>query len=171
MWRFCLADSMGSHRLSVILCSLFLLSMAPLMPVTADESDSWHNHVVISEILVSASSEEYDGVDWNGDGHGDLLLGSMGDTYRDDAGGGVWLFPGAESSTMSFGAPITLVQPSPKGAHEPTRPDAGLYIDLHDHEGDGDHGGGGGFGDHHDDPFADDGGSGRPWTGGGKRGQ
>jgi len=77
-------------------------------------------------------------VDWNGDGHGDLLLGSMGDTYRDDAGGGVWLFPGAESSTMSFGAPITLVQPSPKGAHEPTRPDAGLYIDLHDHEGDGD---------------------------------
>ena len=47
------------------------------MPVTADESDSWHNHVVISEILVSASSEDYDGVDWNGDGD----IGSFSDQY------------------------------------------------------------------------------------------
>jgi len=47
------------------------------MPVAADESDSWPNHVVISEILVSASSEDYDGVDWNGDGD----IGSFSDQY------------------------------------------------------------------------------------------
>ena len=47
------------------------------MPVTADESDSWHNHVVISEVLVSASSEDYDGVDWNGDGD----IGSSSDQF------------------------------------------------------------------------------------------
>ena len=68
---------MRSQRLPVLLCSLFLISMAPLMPVTADESDSWHNHVVISEVLVSASSEDYDGVDWNGDGD----IGSSSDQF------------------------------------------------------------------------------------------
>ena len=68
---------MGSRRISVLLCSLFLLSMAPLMPVTADDAPAWPNHVVISEILVSASSEDYDGVDWNGDGD----IGSFSDQY------------------------------------------------------------------------------------------
>ena len=68
MWRFALDDSMGSSRLSVLLCSLFLLSVVPLTPVTADESNSWHDPIVISEVLVSASSADYDGTDWNGDG-------------------------------------------------------------------------------------------------------
>ncbi len=68
---------MRSSRLPVLLCSLFLLSMAPLMPATADESASWHDHVVISEVLVSASSKDYNGTDWNGDGD----IGSYSDQY------------------------------------------------------------------------------------------
>ena len=60
---------MGSRRLPVLLCALFLLGMAPLMPVTADDSDSWHNHVVISEVLASPSDAEHNGTDWNGDGY------------------------------------------------------------------------------------------------------
>jgi len=39
------------------------------MPVTADESDSWHNHVVISEVLASPSDADHNGTDWNGDGY------------------------------------------------------------------------------------------------------
>ena len=67
---------MGSRRLPVLLCALFLASMAPLMPVTADDVPAWPNHVVISEILVSpnnlvsnaTSDNVYGAVDWNGDG-------------------------------------------------------------------------------------------------------
>ena len=68
---------MGSSRLSVLLCSLFLLSVVPLTHVTADESDSWHDHVVISEVLASASSASYNGTDWNGDGY----IGSSSDQF------------------------------------------------------------------------------------------
>ena len=57
---------MGSRRLPVLLCALFLLGMAPLMPASADEIDDWHDHVVISEVLASASSASYNGTDWNG---------------------------------------------------------------------------------------------------------
>ena len=67
---------MGARRLPILLCALFLLSMAPLMPATADEVDSWHDHVVISEILVSPNGMKnnetctncYNATDWNGDG-------------------------------------------------------------------------------------------------------
>jgi len=51
--------------------------MAPLMPAAADESDSWHDHVVISEVLASASSASYNGTDWNGDGY----IGSSSDQF------------------------------------------------------------------------------------------
>ena len=68
---------MGSQRLPILLCSLFLLSMAPLVQVSADENGSWHDHVVISEVLVSASSESYNGTDWNGDGY----IGSSSDQF------------------------------------------------------------------------------------------
>ena len=51
--------------------------MLPLAPVTADETDSWHDHVVISEVLVSASGKDYNGTDWNGDGD----IGSYSDQY------------------------------------------------------------------------------------------
>ena len=69
---------MGSSRLSIILCSLFLLSVVPFTHVTADESDSWnHDHVVISEVLVSPSSANYNGTDWNGDGY----IGSSSDQF------------------------------------------------------------------------------------------
>ena len=67
---------MGTRRLPVLLCSLFLLSMAPLMPVSADEAPAWPDHVVISEILVSPNGMKnnetctncYNATDWNGDG-------------------------------------------------------------------------------------------------------
>ena len=47
------------------------------MPATADETGSWHNHVVISEVLASASSASYNGTDWNGDGY----IGSSSDQF------------------------------------------------------------------------------------------
>jgi hypothetical protein len=78
-------------------------------------------------------------VDWNGDGLHDLAIGSMGDPYGDGPGGGVFVYPNTGTAKMpAFGAPITLLEPSKKGAHEPTRPDAGIYMDFGDHDGDGD---------------------------------
>ena len=67
---------MGTRRLPVLLCSLLLLSMAPLMPVSADDAPAWPDHVVISEILVSPNGMKnnetctncYNATDWNGDG-------------------------------------------------------------------------------------------------------
>lgn len=77
--------------------------------------------------------------DWTGDGKPDLACGSMGDSWQKGAGGGVYVYPGtSDSNALAFGAPITLVVPSRKGGSEPTRPDAGLYMDLADHDGDGD---------------------------------
>ncbi|DAC34662.1 MAG TPA: lamin tail domain-containing protein, partial [Candidatus Poseidoniales archaeon] len=49
-----------------------VLSTAPLV-ASADETPD----VRISEVLVSASSEDYDGVDWNGDGY----TGSTSDQF------------------------------------------------------------------------------------------
>lgn len=78
-------------------------------------------------------------VDWNGDGLQDLLLGSMGDAYNDGAGGGVYVHLNTGTAkTPKFGDPTTLIAASPKGAKEPTRPDAGLYMDIGDHDGDAD---------------------------------
>ena len=49
-----------------------VLSTAPLVASADDAPD-----VRISEVLVSASSEDYDGVDWNGDG----VIGSVSDQF------------------------------------------------------------------------------------------
>jgi len=78
-------------------------------------------------------------VDWNGDGRQDLACGGMGDAYGDGEGGGVVLFVNTGTGkAASFGAPITLLERSKKGASEPARPDSGLYMDFGDHDGDGD---------------------------------
>ncbi|MCR9245226.1 MAG: FG-GAP-like repeat-containing protein [bacterium] len=81
-------------------------------------------------------------LDWNGDGHSDLLIGSMGDTYGQGPGGAVLLFPGSprrgDNGDMAFDAPVTLIAAEGKSGQNPKRPDAGLYADAADHDGDGD---------------------------------
>ena len=78
-------------------------------------------------------------VDWNGDGRLDLLVGSMGDAYGTSAGGAVFVYANTGTNAApAFGQPSVLVAASAKGASEPTRPDSGLYMDLADHDGDGD---------------------------------
>jgi hypothetical protein len=79
--------------------------------------------------------------DWDKDGRQDLLVGSMGDAYSGTSpGGGVFLFRNVGSGKAAeFGAPITLIPISDKGAIDnPTRPDSGLYMDAGDVDGDGD---------------------------------
>ena len=79
-------------------------------------------------------------VDWDGDGDLDLIAGSFGDSYGAQAeGGGVYLSRNrGESGAPDFGPLETLIEPSRKGASEPTRPDAGLYPHAVDWDGDGD---------------------------------
>jgi hypothetical protein len=79
-------------------------------------------------------------IDWDRDGLLDLVCGSMGDCWNEDEGGAVYLYrnsgaPGAPR----FDGPVVLVEPSRKGhVGGPVRPDAGLYMDVGDFEGDGD---------------------------------
>ena len=79
-------------------------------------------------------------VDWDGDGDLDLIAGSFGDSYGPTAaGGGVFLSRNnGTKGKPAFGALETLIAPSPKGQKAPTRPDAGLYADAVDYDGDGD---------------------------------
>jgi hypothetical protein len=78
-------------------------------------------------------------VDWDQDGRQDLLFGSMGDVYGEAAGGGVfWCRNVGDGKAARFGPLQTLVAPSPKGHTEAVRPDAGLYPEAADLDGDGD---------------------------------
>jgi len=77
-------------------------------------------------------------VDWDSDGLADLLCGSFGDTHGDGVGGGVSLFRNIGwIGSPVFDAPLILIPPSPKGMSAPARPDAGLYPDAADLDGDG----------------------------------
>ncbi len=79
-------------------------------------------------------------VDWDRDGDLDLVAGSFGECYSQDGEGGRVVLArnvGREGKT-EFAALETLIPPSPKGWKEPTRPDAGLYADAVDWDGDGD---------------------------------
>ncbi len=79
-------------------------------------------------------------VDADGDGLEDLLCGSMGDAYGQDTGGGVYLYRNVgKAGAPTFAPPRPLLAPSRKGHIEgPMRPDAGLYMDLVDFDGDAD---------------------------------
>ncbi|MAG58103.1 MAG: hypothetical protein CMJ83_17595 [Planctomycetes bacterium] len=79
-------------------------------------------------------------VDWDGDGDLDLIAGSFGDSYSQKGkGGGVYLsLNQGKKGQPAFATLQTLIAPSPKGAKEPTRPDAGLYPEAVDYDGDGD---------------------------------
>jgi hypothetical protein len=78
-------------------------------------------------------------VDWNKDGRLDLACGSMGDSFGEGEGGGVFLFPNVGTPIApKWAAPVTLLERSKKAAATPTRPDSGIYMDFGDNDGDGD---------------------------------
>ncbi len=78
-------------------------------------------------------------IDLDQDGRFDLLLSSMGDAYGEGPGGGVyWCRNEGAAGAPAFAAPEVLIAPSARGASKATRPDAGLYADAADLDGDGD---------------------------------
>ncbi|MFK7740715.1 MAG: FG-GAP-like repeat-containing protein [Planctomycetota bacterium] len=79
-------------------------------------------------------------VDWNGDGRLDLLLGSMGDPYGTDLGGGLQVcLDRSTKGEPKFDRPIQLIERSKKTAKgAPDRPDVGLHPAAVDFDGDGD---------------------------------
>ncbi len=78
-------------------------------------------------------------VDWDGDGDMDLIAGSFGDVYNPGAGGGVSLFINqGKVGAPAFAKPQTLIEESRARHTAPVRPDAGLYVDAVDYDGDGD---------------------------------
>ena len=54
-----------------------LILVTALFPITAMSETHENGGIVIEEILVSASSAQYNGTDWNGDGD----IGSFSDQY------------------------------------------------------------------------------------------
>ena len=91
-------------------------------------------------MLVAGTVATLRAVDWDGDGRLDLLVSGMGDAYGGGPGGGVFVHRnlGVEDGATRFAAAATLIPPSAKGTTGPTRPDAGLYADAADYDGDGD---------------------------------
>ena len=78
-------------------------------------------------------------VDWNGDGRIDLACSGMGDAYSGATGAGVYVYPNVGTGkAAAFGAPITVLAPGKAIGSEPARPDAGVYMDFGDVDGDGD---------------------------------
>jgi FG-GAP-like repeat len=78
-------------------------------------------------------------VDWNKDGLVDILASGMGKAYE-GGGAGVYLFLNTGTrNAPAFGARRTLIEPGDhKGLDVLARPDAGLYFDAADFDGDGD---------------------------------
>lgn len=78
-------------------------------------------------------------IDWDRDGALDLLIGSMGDPYAEATGGGVFLYRNlGTAAAPKFSTPVVLIEPSQKGHRAVVRPDAGLYMDAGDIDGDSD---------------------------------
>jgi hypothetical protein len=79
-------------------------------------------------------------VDWDGDGRLDLLVGVMGDSYdAKKPGGSVVLYRNTGTAKApAFGKAEVLVDAGQKNGSAPVRPDAGLYPDVADVDGDGD---------------------------------
>jgi hypothetical protein len=77
-------------------------------------------------------------VDWDGDGLADIMLGTFGDSYGDGKGGRVlWYRNVGKKGAPEFAKAQTLIEASAKDAKEANRPDAGLYFDVSDLNGDG----------------------------------
>ncbi len=79
-------------------------------------------------------------VDWDADGDLDIVAGSFADTFSASGkGGGVYLaLNTGESGSPKFGALRALITPTSKGGPELDGPDAGMYPDVVDYDGDGD---------------------------------
>jgi hypothetical protein len=77
-------------------------------------------------------------IDWDGDGVMDLLVGSMGDAYQGKAIGGVYVHRNeGTNAAPKLAAGLQLVA-APAPGESAVGPNAGLYMDCADLDGDGD---------------------------------
>ena len=88
---------MEGQRLPLLLISLLFVVLIPLSPSsTAHVSeDSAHDHVIITEVLVSPDDADHNGTDWNGDGwisaESDQFIELWNPTDEEINIGGWWL--------------------------------------------------------------------------------